>query len=242
MDGTRFRSDHFGTVNMCPKLKHCGKSDRSFMAQGATDKLYDYWKSKLDGDRIPDRRDMVMSEMTSIIPQVMILERSAQGATFRLAGSDICTTHRSELKGTALRSMFAHLERHALDTVVHKVFDREAGFRIATRLKSEWGYADFDTVLLPLRNGSEGIVRMVAAQCPKTTPASLWWRGSYNVGLHSILEIDELTWRCSSTVVRDPRLQPPAHEVPVLELARRGRVPEGRKVGHLTVIEGGVHC
>lgn len=211
------------------------------MAQGATDKLYDYWRSKLDGDRIPDRIDMLMSEMKDVLPQFMLLERSNQGASFRIAGSDVCTTHRSELKGTALRSMFVDQERQAVDALVEKVFDKEAVLRIATRLKSEWGYAEFDTILLPLRNGSEGVVRMAAAQSPTTTPASLWWRGSYNVSLHTILKIDELPWRGSSTIVRDPRLQPPAYEVPVFEFARRGRRPEGRKVRHLTVIEGGVH-
>jgi hypothetical protein len=206
------------------------------MAQGATDKLYDYWRSKLDGDRIPDRIDMLMSEMKDVLPQFMLLERSNQGASFRIAGSDVCTTHRSELKGTALRSIFVHQE--AIDALVEKVFEKEVAFRIATRLKSEWGYAEFDTILLPLRNGSEGVARMAAAQSPTTT---LWWRGSYNVSLHTILKVDELPWRRGSTIVRDPRLQPPAYEAPVFEFARRGRPPEGRKVRHLTVIEGGVH-
>lgn len=212
------------------------------MTQGATDRLYDYWKSKLQGDRIPDRSDMIMSEMTDIIPQVMILERSARGASFRIAGGDVCTTHRAELKGTELRSMFAHVDREAVDVVIRKVFGSNAAFQIRSRIKSEWGYAEFKTILLPLRYGTEGTVRIVAAQEPVSTPASLWWRGSYNVSLHTILDVDDVNWRGRSTVVRDPRLQPPAYEVPVFELSRRGRPPEGRKVGHLTVIEGGAHA
>jgi hypothetical protein len=50
--------------------------------------------------------------------------------------------------------------------------------------------------------------------------------------------VENRLWR-KGKVVGDPRLQPPAYEVPVLEFSRRARRPEGRTVGHLVVIEGG---
>lgn len=211
------------------------------MAQGATDKLFDYWKSKIDGGMIPSRSDIVMSEVTGFLPQLMILERSAKWPAFRLAGTDVCTTHRCELKGSAFRSLFAHQDRAAVDNWIEDVFGRDAVVRIRSRAKSEWGFAEFDTILLPLRFGEEGTARIVGAQTPTTTPASLWWRGSYNMSLHTVVDIEELAWRDSS-IVRDPRLQSPAYEAPVLEFSRRGRPPEGRKVGHLTVIEGGARA
>lgn len=212
------------------------------MTQYATDKLYDYWRTKSDGHSVPERKDLIMSEMTKFIPEFMILERSNQGASFRLAGSDVCSTHRSELRATPLRSLFAYQDRRSLDVLIEKIFDRQAAFRISTRVKSEMGYAEFDTVLLPLGNGEEGVSRIAGAQSTTSVPASTWWLGSYNVGLHSVIGIEELAWRGATTVVRDPRLQPPAYEVPVLEFSRRGRPPEGRKVGHLTVIDGGAHA
>lgn len=217
----------------------------------ATEQLYDYWRSLLRGDDIPYRSDVNPADMKSFLPQVFILQREDKAGheprltaaphkevTFRLAGTDLCDTHMRDLGKTPFREIFAAKDRAQVDEELTRVFDHEEIKIFRTRIRSEFAFVEVETIVLPIRNGDGECSRALGCQTLLTDRRSLWWKGSHPVSGHMIVSVDDRRWR-KGNLVGDPRLQPPAYEVPVLEFCRRGRRPEGRTVGHLTVIEGG---
>jgi hypothetical protein len=220
------------------------------MTTSATDQLYDYWRSLLRGDSIPHRVDVNPRDMSAFLPQVFILQRheideqeprlkaTHQDVSFRLAGTDLCDTHMRDLRNTPFREIFAAKDRPQVDEELARVFDHEEIKIFRTRIRSEFAFVEAETIVLPIRNGDGQCSRVLGCQTLLTDKRSLWWKGSHPVSGHMLTTVENRLWR-KGKVVGDPRLQPPAYEVPVLEFSRRARRPEGRTVGHLVVIEGG---
>lgn len=215
----------------------------------ATEQLYDYWRSLLRGDDIPCRVDVNPVDMKSILPQVFILQRedideqklmaaAHRDVTFRLAGTDLCDTHMRDLGKTSFREIFAAKDRERVDEELARVFDHEEIRIFRTRIRSEFAFVEVETIVLPIRNGDGECSRALGCQTLLTDKRSLWWKGSHPISGHMIVSVEDRRWR-KGRIIGDPRLQPPAYEVPVLEFSRRGRRPEGRTVGHLVVIDGG---
>jgi hypothetical protein len=220
------------------------------MTPSATDQLYGYWRSLLRGDDIPHRVDVNPADMRTILPQVFILQReevdeqaprlkaSHRDVTFRLAGTDLCDTHMKDLSKTSFREMFVAKDRPQVDEELARIFEHEEIKIFRTRIRSEFAFVEVETIVLPIRNGDGECSRAVGCQTLITDKRSLWWKGSHSVSDHMIESVENRLWKAGK-VVGDPRLQPPAYEVPVLEFSRRGRRPEGRAVRHLVVIDGG---
>jgi hypothetical protein len=220
------------------------------MITSATDQLFEYWRSLVRADGIPHRVDVNPAQMKSILPHVFILQQDEpgdtlpslkappRGATFRLAGTDLCDTHMRDLGKTSFREIFVAKDRPLVDEELARVFEHEEIKIFRTRIRSEFAFVEAETLVLPLRSGGGQCNRALGCQTLLTDLRSLWWKGSHPVSGHMLLSVENRPWR-TGNVIGDPRLQPPAHEVPVLEFSRRGRRPEGRTVGHLVVIEGG---
>lgn len=220
------------------------------MTQSATDQIFDYWRSLTVGDRIPDRSDINPSDIKSILPHVFILQleersisrpavfgQSERDMIFRLAGSEICDLHTRELTRTSFKDLITPRDRDSILSEMFRVFTHHEVKKLTTRIRSDYAILDVETVMMPLSNGEEGTTRALGCLMPMTE-GRLWWKGDYPITSHELVSVGSVAWK-SSNVIGDPRLQPPAHEVPVFELGRRARRPEGRMVGHLTVIEGG---
>lgn len=220
------------------------------MTQSATDQIVEYWRSLMVGDRIPRRADVNPAHIKKILPNVFFLQLDERAVSrpsvfgqlerdvsFRLVGSDICDLHTRELTGTSFRELVSPRDRPRIDEELLRVFSHLEAKSLTTRIRSEFAIVDVRTVILPLSNGEEGVTRALGCQTV-LVDGRLWWKGSHPISSHQLIAVENIPWR-TGKVLGDPRLQPPAHEVPVFELSRRARRPEGRMVGHLTVIEGG---
>jgi hypothetical protein len=225
------------------------------MTQSATDQIYEYWRSIMRDGGIPDRSGMNPMDVGSLLPKIFMLQLEKPGRddrigfspsmpeiTFRLAGTELDDTHMRDLVRTPFRNIFAAKNREWVDQETMRVFaDREIKV-FHSRIQSKFAIVDVETILLPMSNGEEGCTRALGCQrLMVDNLKTLWWRGSYQVSDHALMSVSERLWREErpANVIGDPRLQPPAYEVPVFELSRRARRPEGRMVGHLVVIEGG---
>ena len=219
------------------------------MTQSVTDRMFDYWRSLMRDGRVPSRIDVNPSHIKSILPSVFILEFSERAErppgfsdekdiTFRLVGSDICDLHMRNLAKTSVKDMFLPVDRTRAENELRRVFEHQEARILRSRVRSRFAIADMETIILPLENGEEGVTRAIGSQIPLLDRNSLWWKGAHPVSAHEFISSENLAWR-SANVIGDPRLQPPAYETPVFDITRRARRPEGRKVGHLIVIEGG---
>lgn len=220
------------------------------MTQSATDQIFEYWRSLTVDGRIPDRADINPSNIKSILPHVFILQLEEHSVSrpavfgqlerdmvFRLAGSEICDLHTRELTKTSFKDLITPKDRQPVLAEMFRVFTHQEVKRLTTRVRSDYAIVDVETIVMPLSNGEEGVTRALGCLTP-ATEGRLWWKGDYPITSHELISSENIEWR-PSNVIGDPRLQPPAHEVPVFELSRRAKRPEGRMVGHLTVIEGG---
>jgi Uncharacterized protein conserved in bacteria len=220
------------------------------MRTSATDQIFQYWQSLRRGDDIPRRLDVNPMDLKAILPKVFFLEQEPKddtntadfvsrqrAVTFRLAGTDLCDTHMRELTRTAFRDIFITKDRPVIDNELKRVFEYREVKLLRTQVKSEFAFVEIETVVMPLIN--HGVCdRILGCQSFVTDRRSLWWKGSYPISGHSLLSVETIS-KGPSNVIGDPRLQPPAYEVPVLEFSRRNRRPDGRSVGHLVVIDGG---
>lgn len=210
------------------------------MTQTNTEQLFEYWKSKTRGFEIPDRLDVLPSEVVPVLPRLFILEVSESGQIcFRLVGTGMESVHAKPLNGTPFRNLFAFTDLNDVDRCLSRVVTDNIVTIIRTQAKGQRGYPEFETLLLPLSNLGK-TNRIIGCQSLVDSKDWLPWMGRDPIYRHSVLTIAERTW-FKGSVIKDPRLQPPKYEVPVfVDLSRRGRPPQdGRKVGHLTVIEGG---
>ncbi|NTF17078.1 PAS domain-containing protein [Agrobacterium rubi] len=220
------------------------------MTQSATDRIFEYWKSLTMDGRIPKRSDIKTEALQSILPYVFILQleesvlepssslpQQKPDITFRLTGTEICNLHTRELTRSAFKYIITPRDRAQVEAELRRVFTHHEVKRFTTRVRSAYAILDVQTIVMPLNNGPEGCTRAIGAQIPLTRD-HLWWKGEHSISSHELVATETMSWRASN-VIGDPRLQPPAYEVPVFELSRRAKRPEGRMVGHLTVIEGG---
>lgn len=226
------------------------------MTQTATDQIYEYWRSIMRGGGIPDRADMNPANIAAhLLPKIFVLQLDKSDrddrigffparpeVTFRLAGTELVDTHTRDLTGTSFRRIFAARCRERIDLELDRVFSRQEIRVFKTRVQSKFAIIDVETILLPMTNGEEGCTRVLGCQrLLVDNVKTLVWHGTHPVSDHELLSVSGREWRPErpENIIGDPRLQPPAYEVPVLEFSRRARRPEGRVVGHLVVIEGG---
>lgn len=220
------------------------------MTISATDQIFQYWLSLSLNGRVPNRVDVNPANIVKILPSVFILQLDERPSArpsvlgnmdrevvFRLVGGDICDLHTRELTGTPFKDLIAPKDRATAMSDIMRVFSNDEVKRITTRVRSDFAIIDVQSIVMPLCNGEEGTTRALGCQIPMAD-GCLWWKGSHAISAHQLISIETIEWR-TGNVLADPRLQPPAFEVPVLEFSRRARRPEGRMVRHLTVIDGG---
>ncbi len=121
--------------------------------------LYRYWEAIRAENAAPNRVDLDLAQVSSIVPNLLMLERDHMRHSFkwRLAGTQICDLYRKQLTGTDVLAGWDKFERETikklLDTVVTGLQPCLMRYRITTNLDQVIGV---EMIGLPLhaRNGS----------------------------------------------------------------------------------------
>ena len=84
--------------------------------------LYDYW-NEIRGDApAPMRSRIAPAGLGQLLPSVMLLDMiGSEDASFRIAGSRLCSLHCGELKGTRFADIFLPEDRQGLTRIVNSV-------------------------------------------------------------------------------------------------------------------------
>ena len=125
--------------------------------------LYEYWRAKTAGRRMPDRGDIEPAEIAPLLPHLLIWEvLETGGYRCRLAGTKIVEVHRREITGLTTVELHgaagAHIEAE-YDLVV-----REAAPHYVER-SMVWYHQDYrhyKRLLLPLTKGGGRCERILA--------------------------------------------------------------------------------
>lgn len=197
--------------------------------------LFQYWNRLRDGRPAPRRAEVEPADIKKHLPDTFILERDSRGeAVFRLAGTRLCSIHGRELKGFSFSSLWHTRDQRMVSRLVDGVFAANSVAVIAYRGLTCGGRAcPFELLLLPLDGGGAhprclGLV--TASEAP-------FWLGSDPVVeniAESVRAVDP------EEAVLHARNRP-AIPVPSLVPSDRDVVAtaQGRRVRHLTVLDGG---
>jgi len=200
--------------------------------------LLSYWERLRGNDAAPDRLAVEPRDLAGILPHIFILDVSGPAAAFRLAGTAICSAHMGELRGRHMSSLWESEDRNQIETLARSVSEEGVGAVIGSKADNGHETVSFETLLLPLRREGRNEGRLIGTLSPF---GKTWSLGSYHMGPHRLSSLRMLTeGRSIPGALRRAGLTD-GGEVHVLDFSKRVRdaLPQGRRVRHLTVIEGG---
>ncbi|RLQ87748.1 PAS domain-containing protein [Notoacmeibacter ruber] len=205
------------------------------MRQKNTRDLFLYWNRLRGSDAAPHRNRIEPSDIRTLLPSTFILQRLEDGTIeFRLAGTALCQQFGTELRGTRFQSLFHARDRRMLLRLTDQALSGHAISVISMDGHSKNGSRiGYELLLLPLASEETG-KRAFGSAVASSNP--------YWLGTDPIVE-----WKLRSVRIIDPEResdllsQRAQIDVPPLAPSRAAiqEVPAGRKIAHLTVLDGG---
>lgn len=209
-----------------------------------TRELFGYWNRLRAGNAAPKRREIEPMDIRKHLADTFILESGLRkGATFRLAGTRICAIFGRELKNFSFYSLFDQTDATMMDRAVSSCFNAKSVtvLRLSGTSRTK-RILDLECVLLPLENDNEG-QRLFGAIFAIDAP---YWVGAdiiehcKVVGVRVVDPSTELVDMNTSSSMNVPSIRPSLNELHRQPEHMPLPLAQGRRVGHLTVITGGL--
>lgn len=204
------------------------------MKHNHTNELYIYW-NRIRGTRIaPDRSALEPADIRTILKDTFILHVGGPDEyNFRLAGTRTCSLFGREVKNSNFLDLFDGESRDAIQTLMHSTCEDATVNILGLIGKNASGQTiPLEAIFLPLKLNGRTDARIMGCLAPLQMPH---W-----AGMEPIEELQLSSLRM---------IMPHQHKV---EVSRSLQTEEGkkdatiefvgaRKVGHLTVLDGGIH-
>ncbi|MCP1197859.1 PAS domain-containing protein [Notoacmeibacter sp. MSK16QG-6] len=205
------------------------------MRQQQTRDLFLYWNRLRGADKAPHRNSIEPSDIRTLLPGTFILQRQSDGTIeFRLAGTALCQQFGTELRGHAFQTLFHPRDRRMLLRLADQALTGDAITVLAIDGFSEGGERiSYELLILPLAS-EEGGERALGSAVPSERP---YWLGNDPI----------VEWKMRSVRIIDPEREPgllsgrTEIKVPPIAPTKHAiqNMPIGRKIAHLTVLQGG---
>ncbi|WP_210183328.1 PAS domain-containing protein [Methylobrevis pamukkalensis] len=209
--------------------------------------LYDYW-TQLRGKRTaPERHEVEPGDIRGILGDTFILEAvDRKTYTFRLAGTRLCAAYCRELKGRNMLDLWTGKDREAVASLLAAIVEDGAAAIIGIAAQNERDQSmPVEIMFLPLRHGDGRNNRIIGCFAPHDPP---YWLGIHPVMRQPILSL-RLIWPDETPrFLRTGKEADEEEEQLQAVMIERTRVgaprPAGaigntRRIGHLTVYDGG---
>ena len=210
------------------------------MKHAASRELYGYWQRVRRGRPAPDRSEIEPSDIRRILGDTFILEVAAPFEyRFRLAGTRVCAAFGREMKGKNFMDFWTGKDRETMATLFSAISEDAAAAVIGVEGHAAHGRdLAFELLCLPVRQKGEGYNRVIGTLAPMDDP---YWIGLHPIVKQRITSL-RLIWpdEKPSFLLRGADLADEIPETPMFQPAMsRGMADGHRRVGHLTVYEGG---
>ncbi|MBS8260115.1 PAS domain-containing protein [Roseibium polysiphoniae] len=219
------------------------------MKNGVTQTLYSYWDDLRGVRPAPNRSEIDPGSIRALLGDTFILEvTDAHTARYRLAGTRLCSAHCRELKGRNFLRGWGEKDREAMSSLLAAITEDAAAAVVGIAGHTEHEHQlHMEMLLLPLNVPGEGRIRILGSCTPMERP---YWLGLHPIMKQSITSL-RLVWpderpyfmnraEGQTTGVNPilPRFTAEGMSMPAGAMAP---MPQGaeRRVGHLTVYEGG---
>lgn len=201
------------------------------MRHHTSKKIFTYWNN-LRGDRIaPERTEIEPSDIRDVLGDTFILEvdHLYRTISFRLAGTKLCSTYGRELKSVGYLGLWDEADNMKIFDGVKQVYKHAVPTVIAHIAETQnRQFLEYETILLPLSNGSSKTVRILGVTSPSKVPGWIGIDPVINNRIKSVRSVEV------GNLLISPALSP---ELPIIE---NSKDVKPRRVGHLTVIDGGL--
>jgi hypothetical protein len=195
------------------------------MKHAATRDLYCYWDRLRGARTAPERIDIDPGAIRRILGDTFIIEvDAAETFPFRLAGTRLCAMMGHELRGCSALDAWSTADGLELRRLLSAVSDELAAVVIGVEAKANQGQVlDLEMLLLPLRHRGKTHSRILGSLTPSQVP--------YWIGVCPLVQLSVRSIRILWPSSREALSIAPLVETPL--------PPGVRRVGHLTVVEGG---
>mgnify|MGYP002382222703 CR=1 FL=1 len=207
------------------------------MKHAVTRDLHAYWQ-RLRGRRLaPERGEIEPSDIRAILGDTFILEVAGDATfRFRLAGTRVCALYGRELKGKDFLSFWTGRDRVTCESLMQAVTEEAAAAVFGLELHSAHGRTlSAEAIVLPVRQSGPGFSRVLGAIATHDQP--------YWVGIHPIMSQDitsmRMIWPSTRPGFNEKTLHAPEDEPELVSTVAPLPTEPARRVGHLTVLEGG---
>ncbi len=205
--------------------------------------LFLYWNRLRNGRPAPKRSEIEPMDIRSTLADTFILENGLRDdATFRLSGTRVCAIFGRELKNFTFYSLFCATDLSIVRRLIQSCFNEKAVSMITFEGTSKQRRTlSFDCIFLPLDGEGES-QRLFGAIFAKEKP---FWLGSdiiVDCRVTSVRVIDpekEYVFLNNRPSVQVPSIRPSLNELHNRSGHEHPSVFTGKRMGHLTVIDGG---
>jgi hypothetical protein len=213
------------------------------MRNAGTIELFRYWNRIRDGKPAPKRTQIEPIDIRTWLADTFILEQGMRReVTFRLAGTRMCAIYGRELKDYSFFGLFSLGDMGLAKRLINACFADKTvsiiSFDGITRTKK---VAGFEAIFMPLASNGESD-RIFGAFFCDTKP---YWIGSEPVVESRITSVriidpDKELVLSNRPSVAVPPIGPTLNNLSSAGIDATTGARDGRQVGHLTVIAGGL--
>lgn len=203
------------------------------MRHATSRELFAYWNRIRGSEPAPRRSDIEPGDIRRVLPDTFILEVIAAGnQRVRLAGTRMCSLYGREIKGSNFLDLWSDADRATIAGAAERVSEDAAGVVIEVDLVSARDRtAACEFLLLPLRHGVGSHDRILGSCALHRRP---YWFGTDPIARQSV----------SGVQLVEPGRLPAAFASGdgnrfVTLPPTFFRTGEGRRHGHLYVVDGG---
>ncbi|WP_394689330.1 PAS domain-containing protein [Hoeflea sp.] len=198
--------------------------------------LYQYWTSKCAGRPAPSRTDIEPGDIRTLLPHIFICELVDEDQlTFRLAGTGLCSLYGRELKSCRFGEMWLDSGmRNANRTGVAVASGATPAVLSLDALSHSGRVLHAEMLLLPVLGPTGAHDRLIGLTSVFEPP---YWighdplAGFSTTGIRFLEQTKQSLFLGNRPEINLPR---PGGDVP-----RAPAMPAKRKIGHLTVLDGG---
>ncbi|WP_417690009.1 PAS domain-containing protein [Roseibium sp.] len=219
------------------------------MKNGVTQTLYNYWDDLRGTRPAPNRSEIDPGHIRGLLGDTFILEtHDPHTVRYRLAGTRLCSAHCRELKGRNFLRGWSEKDREAMASLLTAITEDAAAAVVGIAGHTEREQVlPMEMLLLPLNVPGEGRIRILGSCTPMERP---YWLGLHPIMKQSITSL-RLVWpderpyflnRGDNAGIRSNPIMPRfTAENMAMPAGAMAPMPQGaeRRVGHLTVYDGG---
>lgn len=203
----------------------------------ATRRLYEYWNSlRASSAQAPLRVLFNPMAIPSVLSRILLIDLSRENyGNIRVAGSQLYGLYGKEITGTNFTDLWQKSDHAKINKWLTDLSHQVITPLVDTKMTTSETAIETEFLLLPMRNERNEHFQAIGIQSFSSDKP--WY------GLKSQAKNE---WIGQRRLIEEVDIRPadvfsPSVTSNIIELARRAKRPEGaRRVGHLSVIDGGV--